>query len=112
MIIGKLLQVLFSENYFSGRIYNAIQRFHYHRSLQQTGSIWDRGGIINLEITITKDITERQCWQMIIQFTCPVSVRGTWNDVKLVNKSSEFISNISIPEMTKQMKIFYEVFQI
>ena len=85
-----------------GRTYNATQIFYYcstiflHRSVQQTGVIWDRGGIVNVEIIITKEITEKQCWQMIIQFNCPVSVRGTWNDVKLVNEPSEFFSNISI----------------
>ena len=64
--------------------------------MKQTGNIWNTGGIVNIQITITKDLPEGQCWQMIIQFNCPVTVKNTWNSVLLVNEPSEFISNILI----------------
>lgn len=68
--------------------------FFSHSSVKQSGNIWNSGGIVNIQITITKDMTEEQCWQMITQFNCPVTVRSTWNNVILVNEPREFISNI------------------
>ena len=61
-------------------------KFHFIcSSVTQGGNVWDRGAVVDLSVGIIKDINQGKCWQMFIQFSCPVTMNTTWYQGKVTN---------------------------
>ena len=67
-------------------------------SLSQSGNIYNSSAVVHMSLRITRSITTSQCWQMIVQYTCPVTLNDTWKGVQVVNtkQSSESITNFFV----------------
>ena len=78
--------LLKKERLIESSIFFSFTKFHFICSnVTQVGNVWDRGAVVDLSVGIIKDINQGQCWQMFIQFSCPVTMNSTWYQGKVIN---------------------------
>ena len=60
--------------------------------MQTMPNNWGGGGSFKITVDITKDISNNQCWDLILQYNNPIKLAGgtnsVWNMGRLVYKNS------------------------
>lgn len=82
-------------------------------SVSQSGNIYSSSAVVHISLRIARSTTTNQCWQMIVQYTCPVTVNDTWKGVQVINtqQSSEPVTIIFLYRFSKTTTKTIRTFQ-
>ena len=71
------------------RVYERKLYFFMFSKITQTVDSWGSGANFHVIVEIIKDISEEQCWQLILQYNHPIVIDSMWNDGRKVSENTQ-----------------------